>query len=142
MFNERGALAADDIPALDDCNTGRIRVLIVDDDPAFRSLLGEVSRSLGYETVEAENGRQAMRLLSGLQPQLIVLDIFMPDQDGIETLQQLRNRSPRPRVIAMSGAYSGRFLTMAKALGADATLLKPFSIDDFVAVLQDVCSKR
>jgi CheY-like chemotaxis protein len=65
---------------------------------------------------------------------LVITDLFMPDQDGIETIQQLRDEFPSCRILAISGGAmsgtSGRALTDARMLGANATLAKPFTIEE------------
>lgn len=64
------------------------RVLVVDDSKFMRLMLGEIMESMGYEVEEAEGGRLAVELYSANSPDLVTLDILMPEQDGLETLRR------------------------------------------------------
>ena len=104
-------------------------VLVIDDEPAIRSLLRHVLERDGHEVLEAENGRKGMRALRGAAVDLVITDIIMPEQEGFETISEIRRTRPGVKIIAISGG--GRrltmdFLPMAKRLGADRTFDKPF----------------
>jgi len=105
--------------------------LVIDDNPETRNFVATLLTRAGYRTVEAENGLEGVSLGRALQPELIVSDIFMPGQDGLHVLMEIKRRQPNVRVVAISGG-SNRFpgfdaLSVAKRLGADATLSKPFT---------------
>ena len=105
-------------------------VLLVDDDPSLLVILDAVFRSVGFETFTAANGRSAMKQFEAHEPDLVVTDILMPEQEGIETLRKLKAHERPPQIIAMSGGGrfgEGTLLEWARTLGADATLHKPFS---------------
>ena len=107
------------------------RVVIIDDDEAIRSLLEEVLRHDGHETFTAANGKAGIKLVREKDPDLLITDIFMPEQEGVETIQEARAIAPDVPVIAISGG--GRFqqynlLKLAETLGAAAALQKPFSL--------------
>jgi two-component system chemotaxis response regulator CheY len=100
-------------------------VLIVDDDSGVRGLLRYILEEAGYQVMEAENGREAMRVLREHSVHLVLIDLVMPVQEGLETIPQIKAAFPATRIIAMSGAFGGTLLPTAKALGAHEALSKP-----------------
>lgn len=110
------------------------RVMIVDDEDSVRSTLFENLVECGFDVTMASNGQEAVRLIEegALQPHIVITDIIMPQQDGLETIIALRRKYPDIRLIAISGGgrtKSADFLQMAARLGADAVLPKPIDID-------------
>jgi CheY-like chemotaxis protein len=106
------------------------RILLVDDDDSFRSMLGMTLRKLGHAVREAHNGDEGLRLAAAEPPDLVFMDMIMPEKEGLETITALRRRQPEVKVIAMSGgSRDGRvdYLKVAKRMGANHTLTKPFS---------------
>ena len=104
-------------------------VLVVDDDPSIRALIRLYLEGGGYAVIEAGDGRQAMKRFAGQLPDLVVLDIFMPEMDGLEVLQVLRGHCQTCRVMAISGGSAKigmDLLGHATIFGADAVLEKPF----------------
>lgn len=103
-------------------------ILVVDDDPQLRALLREVLEMSGYGVLTAEHGGEGWRLLDTCHPHLVITDIVMPDHEGIEFISLIRQATPRPKVIAISGGFSrsSTYLEMARCSGADSTLSKPF----------------
>jgi len=105
----------------------RKRILVVDDDAGIRSSLGKLLTTAGHEVILAENGREATQSLREASPDLVILDLFMPEKDGLEVLIELRAHTPDVPVIAMSGgAKQMDLLPEAKLLGAAWTIEKPF----------------
>ena len=119
---------------------GQPRLLIVDDEPAVRKVVQRIAEATGFQTTMAENGREAMKLIERTTFAAIVTDIYMPDQDGLELLRQLRGIHPAPTIIAMSGG--GRFgfsaLDTATLLGAKHVFTKPFDVTTFIELLQRI----
>jgi PAS domain S-box-containing protein len=104
-------------------------ILVVDDEEGVRRLLREVL-SERYRVLLAEDGKEALNVIAGkVNLDLVITDLVMPNLEGIETIQAIRKLSPGLKIVAMSGAFGGHFLKSAKALGADATLLKPIRAD-------------
>ncbi len=103
-------------------------ILIVDDSETQRELMRAVSESAGYRVTEAQNGKLAVEAAKQDPPNLVLLDLFMPEQDGIETLQELKKATPELKIIALSGFVrkGHSLLHAASLLGANKTLLKPF----------------
>jgi len=108
------------------------RLLIVDDESGMREVLREFLAEYDYEILEAANGEVALRILDRERIDLAIVDIFMPEVDGIELLAELQARALPAKVIAMSGGGEagsvGTPLRAAALLGAAATLEKPFDL--------------
>jgi len=101
------------------------RLLIVDDDDSFRRLVATLLSGEGYQLLEAETGQRAMRELLFRPPQLLITDIVMPDQDGLETIRKAHRLFPELKIIAISGVRLGeQYLDIALSLGAQAALRK------------------
>jgi DNA-binding response OmpR family regulator len=104
-------------------------ILVVDDDELFRRMLRSTLERAGYSVVEASDGDEAIRLVRAQPPSAVVLDLIMPNREGLETLSELGRLGTKLPVIAISGG--GRlnpesYLSMARGLGAAETLEKPF----------------
>jgi DNA-binding NtrC family response regulator len=106
-----------------------VNILVVDDDPAIRSFLRHVLRSSGHRVLEASNGRQAVQHLRQRKVDLLITDLIMPDQEGLETIQTAREEFPDLQVVAMSGGFGEQFLIVAEKLGAQEILHKPFGAE-------------
>ncbi len=114
------------------------RILVIDDDPSVRGMLVEMLRREGYEVDDAEDGRVGMRRFKEHPAALVITDVLMPEQEGLETLMQLRHSAQPVKVIAISGG--GRvgpdaYLTSARTLGADAILAKPFGREELLELV-------
>jgi DNA-binding NtrC family response regulator len=110
-------------------------ILLIDDDDGLRRMLAQMLTRAGYEVTEAVNGRDGLWKLRQKKADLVVTDLIMPDQEGLETIMALKQEFPGIKVIAMSGGarMSGHdFLPAALGLGAAATLKKPFARDEFL----------
>lgn len=118
------------------------RILIADDNPDILSFMQAALESAGYEVRVAPEGAQALILQTQLGADLLITDIFMPGQDGIETLRDCKVRFPQTRIIVMSaGGGSGKkldYLPAAALIGADATLRKPFDVDQLLETVTRV----
>jgi len=104
-----------------------IRILVADDEPRIRSFLRAVLEPAGYQVFLAADGKDAFRQALSARVDLVIMDLVMPEQEGIETIQVLRRRAPGLGIIAMSGAFGGQFLEVARQIGADAVIAKPLS---------------
>jgi len=107
-------------------------VLVVDDEPGVRKLLRNVLAGVSYQIVEAENGKDAVRHVETSEIDLVIIDLSMPVQEGIETIRALRRLRPRLKIIAMSGVFAGPLLRAAEHLGAHASLAKPIQPDELL----------
>jgi PAS domain S-box-containing protein len=118
------------------------RILVVDDEAGVRGFLCRALREAGYEVTEAADGKQALRQALAGGVDLVITDLVMPEQEGIETIRALRRDMPGVRIIAISGAFDGRFLETARILGADAVLSKPVSAGLLSAKVAEVLKTR
>jgi len=103
------------------------RVLVVDDEPTMRDLLNELLAESGFKVSVASGGREAREHVRTDPVDLIITDLMMEEEEGIELIRSLRREYPELKIIAMSGAFGSDLLTAARALGANATLSKPIS---------------
>ena len=113
-------------------------VLIVDDDPKTREVLRAALEPLKHCVTEASNGREALNLVEQHEPGLMIVDILMPEMDGLEIIRFLRRKGHRLPIIAMPTGRdmtAQRYSDFAKSFGADDVLLKPFGQDDVVKVV-------
>lgn len=107
------------------------RILVIDDDTAVRTVLRRALERAGHTVTEADDGTSGIRSYEAEPADLVITDIFMPGQDGIETLRALRRIDRGVRVICLSGGdRSGVFdlREHAVSLGAMATMAKPIEI--------------
>jgi CheY-like chemotaxis protein len=112
------------------------RVLVVDDEESVRKLLAGVLASAGYEVMSASDGHQAQKILDARPVDLVVMDLVMPNREGIETIAGLHQARPDLKIIAISG-YGGTFLNVATRLGACAALAKPISPDQLLRAVEE-----
>ena len=116
------------------------RILLVDDVPAVRLSIRATLEAVGYQVLEASDGKEALSLLDSQVVDLIVTDLWMPNLDGVELLKCLRAANANIRVIAISGGDMRKPIDVSAALaptwGADAVLYKPFDNDDLVAEIK------
>jgi CheY-like chemotaxis protein len=115
------------------------RILLIDDEAPVLHTLQLLLEESGYAVTVARNGKDGVTAFRTLRPDLVLTDIIMPDQEGIETIMQIRRDCPDARIIAMSGGGrigNSDFLAIASALGANATIAKPFDIDDLLILVQ------
>lgn len=111
------------------------RILLIDDDATVRYALKQVLERAGHQVDEANDGLVGLEMYSTVRPDIVVTDIIMPNQGGIETIIKLRRLAPGLAIIAMSGG--GRtgnrdFLAMAEKLGAAKVMAKPFRPKELV----------
>jgi DNA-binding NarL/FixJ family response regulator len=114
-------------------------VLIVDDHPLTRSALGTLLRGSGFDVVgEAEDGERAIRQAAELQPELILLDLSMPELDGLQALPNLRRAAPSAEVVVLTASGTEDNLLAAIRGGAAGYLLKSEPPDRIVEFLRGV----
>jgi CheY-like chemotaxis protein len=103
------------------------RVLVVDDEPALLKAIATILQGEGFQVFTAKNGREARAMASEHQIDLLITDLGMPDEDGIELVRRLKAEGRELRIIAMSGTFGPDLLKAARLLGADSTLSKPMT---------------
>lgn len=118
------------------------RILLVDDEPGLRQYLRMILEGARYEVVEAHDGVEALQAAGSLRVDLLLTDLVMPNKEGIDLIQSLRRSQNQMKIVAMSGAGNGKYLTMARMLGADEVLAKPFSAEKLLATVAALLSDR
>ncbi|MBY0465841.1 MAG: response regulator [Burkholderiales bacterium] len=116
-------------------------ILIADDDDNVRYALSKLLRKAGYDVQEAQNGKEAFKLLRKAMPDVLVTDIVMPELDGMGLLNQARQLNPSIPVLVMSGGgniVGLDYLSLAQTMGANATLCKPFDNDEVLSVVANL----
>jgi UDP-3-O-acyl N-acetylglucosamine deacetylase len=117
-------------------------ILVVDDESEIRSSLRGVLSDEGFRVLEAADGRRALDLVRGERPELVLLDVWMPELDGIELLRELRDVPVQPEVIMISGHGNIETAVQATKLGAFDFIEKPFSIDALLHVVNRALEHR
>jgi two-component system KDP operon response regulator KdpE len=118
------------------------QVLVVDDEPPIRRLLRASLGAHGYHVVEAENGAAALNLIEHNPPDLTVLDLGLPDIDGVEVIRRLRQAGSTVPLIVLSSRTDERGIVEALDLGADDYVTKPFGIGELLARLRAALRHR
>ena len=117
------------------------RVIVIDDQEPIRRIVRRALEQAGHEVFDASDGEIGVRLLAQHPADVVISDIFMPGQDGIQTLRQLRKDFPAVKVIVMSGGDSTGLLDLrrdAELLGAVKSLPKPFTAREIVEAVKSV----
>lgn len=117
------------------------RILVIDDEEVIRAMLQQFLEDAGYAVDVAPNGKIGMRLCRQNRPDVVITDLVMPEQEGLETIGELRTSFPQIKIIAMSGKFIDQkvdFLSVARHLGAIRTFSKPFSLQELHAAIEDV----
>ena len=114
-------------------------ILIAEDNQIVQNVLKDLLVSTGYNVHVANDGEEALKIVSNNNIDLMILDIFMPNKEGLETLRELKSLSKDTKVIAMSGnttCFPNDYLIAAKAFGAEETLRKPFSNNELLNLVR------
>jgi DNA-binding response OmpR family regulator len=112
----------------------RKKILIIDDEKLTRSLLQRNVVLAGYDAIVASNGKEALEKIEDITPDLIVVDLVMPDMNGFETCRRIRSneRTMKTPVIVVSALQSQSDVEDAKNSGADVFLTKPIRPEEFI----------
>jgi DNA-binding response OmpR family regulator len=120
-----------------------VRILVADDDGRARNAVRALLQAQGYEVVLIDNGRDAVHAIAAGQFDVVILDIFLADIDGLETIRKFRKLYPDMPIIATSGLMFPAtttnppdFLAMAAKLGAAGSLRKPFAPGELLNLLR------
>jgi len=114
------------------------KLLIVDDAQFMRMRCARLLEENGYEVVEAENGRQALEVYQKTAPDGVLMDITMPEMDGLEALRQLRRMDPNVRVIMLTALGQESVVLEAVRAGAKDFIVKPFDHERLLMSIQRV----
>jgi CheY-like chemotaxis protein len=119
-------------------------ILITDDDPMLRAIATELLASDGHRILEAGDGDEALHILETEAVDLLVLDMLMPNKDGLETILELRRRKTPIRILAISSGGSmdlDSLLRTAVVFGADRLMSKPLRISTFASTVAEMLAQ-
>jgi two-component system OmpR family response regulator len=114
------------------------RLLLVDDEDNLRSMLEAALRHLGFDVHPVANGRDALAAVPQVRPDLVVLDVMMPDLDGFEVCRRLRSEGSKAPVLFLTAKDGTEDKVRGLTLGGDDYLVKPFSLEELVARINAV----
>src|SRR5690606_8286492 len=130
------------------CGTGRrvpqyervdnVRLLVVDDDPPIADLVATVARYEGWQAVTANSGAQALRRAARFRPDIVVLDLMLPDVDGFGVLDRLRRAGTMVPVVFLTARDGVADRVEGLTRGGDDYLVKPFAVEELMARLRTV----
>ena len=110
----------------------REKILVVEDEKSIAHFISTILNTNGYEAMQARSGQEALSMISSHCPDLIILDLGLPDMDGMDILRQLRSWTSLPVVVVSARSYE-KDKVQALDLGADDYLTKPFGTDELLA---------
>ncbi len=112
---------------------GKARLLVVDDEPSLQDVVATSMRFLGYEVRTAATGREAVRLALAEDPDLLILDVMLPDFDGIEVMRRLRDAGSDAGVVFLSARDTPADRVAGLTAGGDDYVTKPFGLEELAA---------
>ena len=118
-----------------------ISILLVDDDEQFRGMLSEALTGEGFQVREALDGRQGIKLYVEQPSDIVITDLVMPEQEGLEMIVEMKRLHAGVKIIAISGggrSSSQHYLKMAKVFGAQIVLAKPFLHRELLEAISQV----
>ena len=117
-------------------------IMIVDDEPSLRRLLNLLLTNAGYRVIEAQNGPDCLQQLTKTIPDLIVLDIMMPEMDGHEVCQRIREQHAALPILMLTARTNSRDIVLGLDGGADDYIRKPFDMDELLARVRVLLRRR
>src|SRR6266704_955884 len=115
-----------------------VRVLVVDDEPAIADLVGTALRYEGFDVATAGSGRDVLTMVESFRPELIVLDIMLPDLDGFEVQRRLADRGRRIPVLFLTARDATEDKVRGLTIGGDDYVTKPFSLEELIARIRAI----
>ena len=123
-----------------------IKFLIVDDEPDVVDSVSELFTLRNYNVVTATSGTKALEMVKKENPNIIILDIRMPDVSGMDVLKEVKKNYPKTRVIMLTGVEDDSTRQMAMGLGASGYLTKPYSYSELLEMsrklIQEICQEE
>lgn len=114
------------------------KILSIEDSDFERNVLSNIIEDEGHELVEAENGETGLEKYEEEDPDLVLLDLRLPDIDGLDVLEKLKDRDPNVKVVVVSIVREEETIQEAKDLGAEDYIEKPVDEDKLVPVIDEV----
>ncbi len=122
--------------------TMHVPILVVDDEPPIRRLLRTSLTPQGFFVLEAATGRDALHLLAVEKPAIVLLDLGLPDMDGLDVIRRIREEGAKLPIVVLSSRGDERGKVEALDLGADDYVTKPFSMAELLARLRSALRRR
>ena len=120
----------------------RTPLLVVDDEPAIRRLLRASLGAEGFEVIEADDAGAALAAIEARKPELAILDLGLPDKDGLDVIRRIRGMGSKLPIVVLSSRGDERVKVEALELGADDYVTKPFGIAELVARIRTALRHR
>ena len=120
----------------------RTPLLVVDDEPPIRRLLRTSLGAEGFEVIEADNAEKALTAIEARKPEIVILDLGLPDQDGLDVIRRIRKSGSKLPIVVLSSRGDERGKVEALELGADDYVTKPFGIAELVARIRTALRHR
>lgn len=120
---------------------GDVRVLVIEDDPGMRRFLRNTLKVQNYDVRETASGEEGIRLIRQTNPELVILDLGLPDRDGMELISEIRRLSPAP-ILVLSSRSDEKGKVTALDLGAADYVSKPFGVDELMARIRTALRHR
>jgi DNA-binding response OmpR family regulator len=117
-------------------------ILLIDDEAHFVAATAKRLRRRGFTVLEAGSGPEGLRLLERETVDAVVLDVGMPDMDGIQVLRELKMRFPQVQVLMLTGHGNMEVAISGMAMGAFDYLMKPVELDVLVGKIREACARR
>lgn len=114
------------------------RILVVEDEDGVRNWIKELLQGAGYDVVAACQGKEARAMVKEHRFDLLITDLVMPEEDGLELIHTIRGNHPRMRIIAASGAFGYEMLKVAKRFGCHAILMKPLVAEELLEKIRSL----
>ncbi|WP_018143061.1 response regulator transcription factor [Alloscardovia criceti] len=119
-------------------NTQEARLVVVDDEPSIRELLSASLRFSGFDVVTASNGTEAIDVIIDTNPDLIIMDVMMPDIDGFTVTSRIRQEGIEAPVLFLTARDDTQDKVMGLTVGGDDYVTKPFSLEEVVARIRAI----
>ena len=120
----------------------RTPLLVVDDEPPIRRLLRTSLGAEGFEVIEADSAEKALTAIEARKPEIVILDLGLPDQDGLDVIRRIRGSGSKLPIVVLSSRGDERGKVEALELGADDYVTKPFGIAELVARIRTALRHR
>jgi len=120
----------------------RIKILIIDDDPEIIWILTEALQEEGYQIISGDCGKSGLRIAKTEKPEMVLLDIKMPDMNGLEVLEKIKEQAKNTAVIMLSAHGETKMIVQAMQLGATDFVTKPFDKDELLITINKVLERR
>ncbi len=117
-------------------------VLVVEDDPWIRSLIADLLAGEGYAVVQAADGQAALELAEDNEPDVILLDLAMPEKSGLDVLHELKSTKPTQDIPVIVVSAYAMLMMGSDARRADGVIQKPFDLADLLLQVEQAASKR